>query len=365
MKIAFVYDVIYPYVIGGAEKRIFEISQKLSKNHEVHLIGMKFWKGKDVVKKGGVYFHGVCPARMYLYNKFSQRNIIQPLYFSYHLFKKLVKEDFDIIDCQNFPYFPCFVAKFYSVLKKKPLVITWLEVWGDYWTAYLGLKGVIGKVVENLSMNLTKDNISISKHTAKRLKTSSTVIPVSVDLKKISAVKPSKEKFDVLFAGRLMREKRVDLLIKALEGTNIKLGVIGDGPEKKELQILALGQNVRFLGFLPKQEQVYAYMKSSKVFVSPSIREGFGTTVLEALACGCPVITVKAENNASADLVRDGENGFVVEALEEKILEKVVFTLNNHDLRKKMKKNAIKSVQSYDLKTMVAGLEDFYKKRLK
>ena len=56
-----------------------------------------------------------------------------------------MKERFDIIDCQQFPYFSCFSAKFLSTLKKIPLMITWHEVWGDYWYEYLGWKGFVGK----------------------------------------------------------------------------------------------------------------------------------------------------------------------------------------------------------------------------
>ena len=47
MKIAFVYDVIYPYVKGGVEKRVWELATRLSRRgHDVHLFGMKFWDGE-------------------------------------------------------------------------------------------------------------------------------------------------------------------------------------------------------------------------------------------------------------------------------------------------------------------------------
>ena len=50
MKIAFVYDVIYPYVKGGVEKRVWELAVRLSRSgHEVHLFGMKFWEGEDIL----------------------------------------------------------------------------------------------------------------------------------------------------------------------------------------------------------------------------------------------------------------------------------------------------------------------------
>jgi len=60
MKIAFVYDVIYPYVKGGVEKRVWELAVRLScRGHEVHIFGMKFWQGDDVL----VSFMGYAPLK--------------------------------------------------------------------------------------------------------------------------------------------------------------------------------------------------------------------------------------------------------------------------------------------------------------
>jgi len=64
MKIAFVYDAIYPYVKGGVEKRVEELAVRLSRRgHEIHLFGMKFWDGEDILMRDGIYLHGVCPAQ--------------------------------------------------------------------------------------------------------------------------------------------------------------------------------------------------------------------------------------------------------------------------------------------------------------
>ncbi len=54
-------------------------------------------------------------------------------------------------------------------------------------------------------------------------------------------------------------------------------------------------------------------MKSARVFVLPSDREGFGLVVLEANACGLPVITVRRPDNAAQNLVVEGKNGFIAE----------------------------------------------------
>ena len=63
---------------------------------------------------------------------------------------------------------------------------------------------------------------------------------------------------------------------------------------------------------MEKHEDVYSLMKSSKVFVLPSTREGFGISVIEANACGIPVITVRHENNASKDLIQVGRTDLFV-----------------------------------------------------
>ena len=147
MKIAFVYDAIYPYVKGGVEKRIWELAVRLSrKGHEVHLFGMKFWAGDDLLIREGVYLHGVSPAQK-LYAG-GRRSIWQPLWFSICLTVPLMREKCDIIDCQQFPYFSCISAGFVSRIRKIPLTITWIEVWGDYWYEYIGKMGFLGKLIE-------------------------------------------------------------------------------------------------------------------------------------------------------------------------------------------------------------------------
>ena len=66
MKIAFVTDVIYPYIKGGAEKRIHEFSYRLKEGNEVHVYGIKWRDGPSVLKKDGITYHGVCrPRRLY------------------------------------------------------------------------------------------------------------------------------------------------------------------------------------------------------------------------------------------------------------------------------------------------------------
>jgi glycosyltransferase involved in cell wall biosynthesis len=74
---------------------------------------------------------------------------------------------------------------------------------------------------------------------------------------------------------------------------------------------LGLRANIEFVDFMANHDDLFSLMKSSKVFVLPSEREGFGLVVLEANACGLPVVTVSHPENAAQRLILEGENGFV------------------------------------------------------
>src|SRR5665647_3978999 len=69
-------DAIYPYNVGGADKRLWELARKLAENskHEVHIYGMKWWQGPDTIVTNNVHLHGVCKVRE-LYNEDGVRSI--------------------------------------------------------------------------------------------------------------------------------------------------------------------------------------------------------------------------------------------------------------------------------------------------
>jgi glycosyltransferase involved in cell wall biosynthesis len=376
MKIALVYDAIYPYIKGGGEKRFYEIAKRLSKKgHQMHLYGMKLWEGGNVIKQNEIYLHGICEAKK-LYTKEGRRSILQAIYFGFHSMK-LIKEDFDVIDCCGFPYFSLFACKLISIIKKKPLYATWHEVWGkNYWYEYIGWKGYLGYIIEKLAVLMPDKIISISKHTTHKLKNELNLkkltytVPNGIEFDLITKIKPAKEKSDVIFVGRLMSHKNVDILIKSIKlikekNPEIKSLIIGDGPEKKNLEALAqklnLEKNINFLGFLENHDDVYALMKSSKVFVLPSTREGFGIVVIEANACSIPAITVNHKDNAARDLIEEGKNGFICQLNEEEIAKRIMRILINNSSRE-MQKVCMDSAKKYDWDKIVNRIEDVYLK---
>lgn len=354
LKIAYIYDAIYPWVKGGAEKRIYELSRRMAaRGHEVHCYGMKWWPGGDDILSEGVHLHGICPPMpLYIDGK---RSISEAAFFAGKLLS--LRSDCDVIDCQNFPYLPCFSAKLLSSLKGQKLFITWHEVWGDYWREYLGEKGRAGQAIEWAAARLTERNIAVSKRTQRALlglgAREVQVVPNGIDWKKISGIMPSKEQSDVIYIGRLVEHKNVDLLIRALgivksEVPDVKVLIVGDGPEMNKLKSLVseleLEKNVVFLGFLEDYNNAFALMKSSRIFVSPSTREGFGMAALEANACGLPVVTVENKMNAVMDLVKT-ETGAVCQPTERSLAEAICRTLQK---RGNVREKCIEEARKYD-----------------
>ena len=81
MRIAYVSDTVYPYELGGMQKRVWELARRLvQRGHEVTLFGMKYWGGEDVIYNEGVRLWGVCPSQALYVN--GHRSIKQAVYFA-------------------------------------------------------------------------------------------------------------------------------------------------------------------------------------------------------------------------------------------------------------------------------------------
>lgn len=376
MRIAFLSDSIYPYNKGGKETRSYELITELSKKgHDVHFYTMKFWEGNKTIKKDNITYHGICKEHP-LY-KGKSRNIKQAIIFGLTSFK-LLKENFDIIDADHMVYFHLFPAKLTCLIKRKPLITTWHEVWGkNYWDEYLGKLGTIGHTIEKLASKLPNKIISISQHTTNNLtkqlnipKQKITTIPCAINFTNIQNQKPSKEKSDLIYTGRLIEHKNIDTLIKTistLKKTNpkIKCIITGDGPEKQNLIALTkklnLQNNITFTGFIEKTKDIHSLIKSSKIFVLPSTREGFGIVVLEAYACGKPVITTNHKNNASKDLIIKNKTGNTCKPNEKDLAIKIQTILKQNTTEKiAMKKNCLDFARKYDWGKIIRKFEEVY-----
>ncbi|MFH7767245.1 glycosyltransferase family 4 protein [Acinetobacter sp. BSP-28] len=152
----------------------------------------------------------------------------------------------------------------------------------------------------------------------------------------------------MLYVGRLSPEKEIDVLIKAYlwmkenMQQDIKLVIVGDGPERSRLEMLCQGQEVVFTGNLSGLKLAQAYA-SANVFVFASQVETFGNVVLEAMASGLPVI---AYNYASAHLhVKHGETGWLSKLGDTTSLIQSIYRLPNNQQLKQMGIKAREAVQ--------------------
>ncbi|MCS7231877.1 MAG: glycosyltransferase family 4 protein [Elusimicrobiota bacterium] len=374
MRIAYVYDAVYPWVKGGAEKRVYEIGKRLAeRGHEVHWFGLKWWNGANTIEKDGIIIHGIGKWDNLYVN--GRRSIGEGIYFGLKTLTSL-KGKFDVIDCQNFPYFSCLSSRIKASLIDSKFFITWYEIWGDYWYEYLGRKGLFGYLIEKLVSKIQHYAIAISEKIKEDLKalgfpeSKILVIPNGVDYCSIKKIDQREEKFDVIYVGRLISHKRVDLLINAIaeikkEIPDIKCGIIGDGPERDNLRKLSLekelADNIKFFGFIEDEKDVFSIIKASKVFVLPSVREGFPNTILEANACGLPVITVRHKKNAGASVIWQGENGFVVDLDACAIANKILEIIQNTEILEKMRKSSLEFAKTHDWYRIVDLIEKAYK----
>jgi glycosyltransferase involved in cell wall biosynthesis len=114
---------------------------------------------------------------------------------------------------------------------------------------------------------------------------------------------------------------------------------------------------VEFAGFMDGYNELIGTMKSSKVLVLPSEREGFGMVVVEANACGIPIVVVDYPMNAAKNLVHEGENGYISKPDPEDLAQTIIKTLKN---RTKMVETSIAMSKDYDWDRIVDQLEHVY-----
>ncbi|MFP4393571.1 MAG: glycosyltransferase [Desulfohalobiaceae bacterium] len=147
----------------------------------------------------------------------------------------------------------------------------------------------------------------------------------------------------LLYVGRISKEKNLDLLVEAYSKylscrKDVKLIIVGDGPERQALQLELSGNNILFTGSLQGEELAQAYA-CSDLFVFPSSTDTFGNVVLEAQSSGLPVIVT--DKGGPQENMIPGETGFVVPAKDAEALARTIHKfLDNPELLTSMKKKA-------------------------
>ena len=307
LRIAFVYDAAYPWHIGGAEAIHYNEASELAKDHEVHFFSMR-WPGmRGRFRRGGITYHSVFKAsHESLYRK-GRRSISEALLFSVGLFG-LFKYRFDVVITNQFPVLHLPMAKLYCKLRGSRLILHVDEVWDEaYWQEYLGrLPGRMAHALNSWLISGADYYVSNSSTTASLLAHAgiqkakvSTFSPV-ISMREMSRFKRREVVGNtVLFAGRLIKEKRLDLWLSAVKRINetsrigVKGLIVGDGPEADRINdmIYAMGLSgcVSMRGFYETRDQLYAGLKNAAAMINMSEREGLSVVTLESISLGTPV----------------------------------------------------------------------------
>jgi glycosyltransferase involved in cell wall biosynthesis len=206
------------------------------------------------------------------------------------------------------------------------LTATWHEFWGEHWRAYLPERPVVARVamgIESACRRLGDEVVAVSDFTARAMALPDGrvhIVPNGIALSEIDAAPLPSDPADIVYVGRLIDEKRVDLLLDAAARLRQRVpgltySIVGSGPEAGALQArsvsLGVADRVRFHGHLEPAE-TYGRIKAARLLVLPSVREGFGMAVAEAQAAGTVPVVVRSQHSGAPDLVRDGVDGVVV-----------------------------------------------------
>lgn len=185
------------------------------------------------------------------------------------------------------------------------------------------------------------------------------IIPNGVSLEKFKSLKsrfPGSDSKIVITTSRLVYKNGIDTLIRALaviESENIRLQILGSGPEEENLKNLAknlnIGNRVEFLGHVDPEE-IPAYLAKADIFARASRSEGLGSSFLEAMAAGLPIIGTNI--GGIPDFLKDGETGLFAEVDNHKDLaEKITILFKDEKLRSRIAKKGetlVKENYSWD-----------------
>ena len=327
MQICLVYDCLFPYTVGGAERWYRNLGERLAADgHEVTYLTLRQWKPGERGEVSGVRVVTAGP-RMELYTADGRRRILPPLVFGAGVLWHLLRHGgrYDVVHTASFPYFSLLAAALVRPLRRFRLVVDWHEVWSrDYWLGYLGpIGGRIGNAVQALCLRVPQRAFCFSKLHARRL----SAAPVNGELTVLEGEyagpleprEPLAAEPVVVFAGRHIPEKRVPALVPALALARERIPelrgeILGDGPERREVLRLRTERGLDEAIDVPGRvaaERVEAAFARALCMVLPSSREGYGMVVVEAAALGTPSVVVAGPDNAAIDLVSDGENGYI------------------------------------------------------
>ena len=327
---------------GGAEVHIHEILQWLVKQgHSVTLLCSTFSGCTSNVSIDGV--------RVLRRGKWFNANFALPLAY----LSELRHEEFDVVleDINKIPFYtPCFV--------KAPVLAIIPHLFGTTVFQEASFPSAMYVYFYELFIPIVYRNAKfmVISESTKRDLVRRGIKPEKIDVVECGLDHDLYRELNVardpklaLYLGRLRKYKCVHLLIRAMikvrdSVPDARLVIVGDGPYKPELERLthALGLSgaVEFRGHVSPEEKVKLLCQAT-VVANPSPKEGWGLTVIEANACGVPVVASRSPG--LIDSIKDGETGFLVEhGNVEQLAQRMVEVLVNGEVRERLSRGAVR-----------------------
>jgi glycosyltransferase involved in cell wall biosynthesis len=167
-------------------------------------------------------------------------------------------------------------------------------------------------------------------------------------------------------AGRLVPQKGFDILIQAfassLAGRPLSLVILGDGPERAALGELTrsfgVERRVHFPGFV---ENPWSYFARATAFVCSSRWEGFGNVIIEAMACGVPVVSTDCDFGPR-EVIRQGQSGLLAPVEDAQSLGLAIASVvDDRDLARQLAEGARQRAQDFDVAHMTRAYERLFR----
>jgi glycosyltransferase involved in cell wall biosynthesis len=330
MRVCLIYDCLYPYTVGGAERWYRNLAERLAaEGHEVTYLTLRQWeRGEqlDIDPRVRVVEAGPRMA-LYVGGPAARRRILPPLVFGARVLWHLLRHGrrYDVVHTCSFPYFSLLAAGATRRVGRFELVVDWHEVWSrDYWLEYLGrVGGHIGYAVQLACARLPQQAFCFSRLHSSRLREEGLSGGVTIlegeYAGSLDAPTPRPAEPVVVFAGRMIPEKQAPLAVAAfaraaelIEG--LRGEFYGDGPEHEAVrQAIAehgLTAKAKAPGFVDAQTLDDA-LSRALCMLSTSRREGYGMVVIESCSHATPAVVVAGEDNAATELIDEGVNGTV------------------------------------------------------
>lgn len=372
MKIALVYDAVYPWVRGGGEVNVRGLAERLAaRGHAVDVVGMRWWEGPAVREEDGFRLVGVCPSSP-LYREDGRRRVEPPLRFAAGVARHFARRRYDLVDCCAFPYLPALGLVPLLRARRIPLTLTWFELWGRYWREYLGRKGRVAEGIERAVARGADWHLAISPLTATRLRALAPAarvrtIPSACEVSAPPAV--PLDPYRIGWCGRALPFKDLPVLLGALarlpRDEPWRVSVVGDGPSlpewKETARALGVQDRVDWLGFLPTQEEVFRVLAGCGAVVQTSRREGQGKSGLEALALGRPLLCAAHPEVATTGFVDDGLSALIFPAGDEGELARALLRLTREEgLRERLAAGAARVAAGLRWEAILPAVEAHY-----